>query len=115
RREAPRRFTWDCGFAQPTARMQYTGSAFVQPLVYLFAPLLRPLRNILAPKGLFPKKASYELSCRDGGEQLFWRPLMNFTVRLAIFSRRLQSGHLHLYVLLMILGLLALFIWGFAL
>ena len=115
RREAPRRFTWDCGFAQPTARMQYTGSAFVQPLVYLFAPLLRPMRNILAPKGLFPKKASYELSCRDGGEQLFWRPLMNFTVRLAIFSHRLQSGHLHLYVLLMILGLLALFIWGFAL
>ena len=110
----PRRFTWDCGFARPTARMQYTGTAFVQPLVELFAPLLRPVKKILLPRGLFPKKASYELSCHDGSEQIFWRPLVNFTVRLAIFSHRLQSGHLHLYVLMLISALLALFIWGFA-
>ena len=32
--------TWDCGYARPTARMQYTASSFAQPLTTLFRWLL---------------------------------------------------------------------------
>ena len=33
--------TWDCGYARPTARMQYTASSFAQPLTGLFRTFLR--------------------------------------------------------------------------
>ena len=34
---SPQTVTWDCGYAQPTPRMQYTASSFAQPLTDLFA------------------------------------------------------------------------------
>ena len=109
-----RRGTWDCGYARPDARMEYTGTAFVQPLVDLFAGILRPIKRLHPPKGFFPVDGEVRVSCKDGGEQLFWRPLVDWTVRIAIFTHRLQSGHLHLYILFMLLALLAMLIWGFA-
>ena len=36
--------TWDCGYARPTARMQYTASSFAQPLTDLFQIFLRTRR-----------------------------------------------------------------------
>lgn len=109
-----RQGTWDCGFAQPDARMEYTGTAFVQPLVDLFAGILRPVKHLLLPQGLFPKEGEIEITCKDGGEQMFWKPLVDWTVKIAIFTHRLQSGHLHLYILFMVIALLAMLIWGFA-
>lgn len=109
-----RQGTWDCGFARPDARMQYTGTAFVQPLVDLFAGILRPVKNLLLPQGLFPKEGEVEITCKDGGEQMFWKPLVDWTVKIAIFTHRLQSGHLHLYILFMVIALLAMLVWGFA-
>ncbi|HOW68194.1 MAG TPA: hypothetical protein PK256_23175, partial [Verrucomicrobiota bacterium] len=50
--------TWDCGYARPTARMQYTASSFVQPLTDLFHPLLRARAQLERPEGLFPRRAA---------------------------------------------------------
>ena len=38
--------TWDCGYAAPTARMQYTASSFAQPIIDLFQFFLRTKKNI---------------------------------------------------------------------
>ena len=43
--------TWDCGYARPTARMQYTASSFAQPLTNMFGFLLRTRRRFVAPPG----------------------------------------------------------------
>ena len=108
-----RQATWDCGFARPDFRMQYTGTAFVQPLVDLFAAVLRPVRRLVRPEGLFPKEGEIEIACKDGGEQVFWKPLVDMMVRIAIFAHRLQSGHLHLYILIMVIALIAMLFWAF--
>ncbi|MBI1783639.1 hydrogenase, partial [Candidatus Sumerlaeota bacterium] len=42
RRSVSRPGTWDCGYAAPTPRMQYTSSSFAQALVGLFRWILRP-------------------------------------------------------------------------
>ena len=34
--------TWDCGYARPTSRMQYTASSFAQMIVGMFGWVLRP-------------------------------------------------------------------------
>lgn len=109
------RGTWDCGFAEPTARMEYTGTAFVQPLVDFFACFLRPKKKIHKPDGLFPAHAEIAVATEDAADRGIWRPLFSFTVKLADRFHHLQSGYLHLYILVMVLALLAMLAWGFLL
>src|SRR5438067_1498749 len=44
-----RALTWDCGYARPTARMQYTASSFAQIVVRLFRSVLRPVVHAPRP------------------------------------------------------------------
>ena len=41
--------TWDCGYAAPTVRMQYTASSFAQPIIDLFGFFLRTKKILLFP------------------------------------------------------------------
>ena len=50
--------TWDCGYARPTGRMQYTASSFAQPLTNMFGFFLRMRRRLEAPDGFFPGHAA---------------------------------------------------------
>jgi len=47
-----------CAFAQPSARMQYTASSFVQPLTSLFRSTLQSRRQIVRPRGSSPRGRS---------------------------------------------------------
>ena len=51
--------TWDCGYAAPTARMQYTSSSFAEMLVGMFGWALRPSVHVDGPRGLFPAKGDF--------------------------------------------------------
>ena len=51
--------TWGCGFPAPTARIQYTGTSFTQPLATLFAGVLPMLRRERLPTGPFPPAGDY--------------------------------------------------------
>lgn len=105
--------TWDCGFAEPTARMEYTGSALVQPLTEFFSGILRPDRKIRRPEGLFPVDAEYHCETGDPVERGFWRPLFLLAGKAADRIHRFQSGYLHFYLLVMVLAMLAMLGWGF--
>ncbi len=107
------RGTWDCGFAEPTPRMEYTGTAFVQPLTDLFSGFLRPKKKIHSPEGLFPEHAEISVAAEDAAERSVWRPLFSVTGKLADRFHHLQSGSLHLYILIIVLALLAMLAWGF--
>lgn len=104
--------TWDCGFAAPTARMEYTGTAFTQPLTDLFGFLLRPLKKITFPQGLFPERASFETEVPDGGERFLWRPLFGGFAKIAEKLHFLQSGYLHFYLLVVVVTLLIMLAVG---
>ena len=104
--------TWDCGYAQPTARMAYTGTAFTQPLVDFFSPALQPRRRLVKPDGLFPKTADVELTVTDAGTRFLWDPIFAATSRFATRLQVAQSGHLHAYVLTLVTAIAAMFIWA---
>ena len=55
-----RSLTWDCGYAAPTARMQYTAGSFAATITEWFAWILRPERHEHRPEGAFPVGASFE-------------------------------------------------------
>ncbi len=103
--------TWDCGYAAPTARMQYTASSFAQPLVDMFHTVLRTRRAAHAPEGLFPQAGAFSTETLDTCREGLYRPLFTGIERGLGVLRRLQHGNLHLYVLYIALTLLALLIW----
>ena len=104
--------TWDCGYIAPTARMEYTGSAFVQPIVDFCRFLMHPFKKIRHPDGFFAKKAGYESETPDPGLEFFWKKIF---LQIAEFARKihfLQSGYLHFYILIATAALIAMLIWG---
>ena len=103
--------TWDCGYAWPTARMQYSASSFAQPLTDLFGPLLQTRRHVTAPQGFFPRTAALGTETPDLTTEYFYRPAFTRIGRGLAALRWLQHGRLHLYVLYIALTLLVLLVW----
>ncbi len=104
--------TWDCGYAKPSARMEYTGSALIQCLGDLFNSFLQIRRKIEPPQGLFPKKASFQWESPDGAERFFWAPVFTFFAGVSDKVHKFQSGYLHMYVLIMTIVIIAMVVWA---
>ena len=103
--------TWDCGYAAPTARMQYTASSFAQPILDMFRLVLRPHRRLPEIRESFPSGAAFSSETHDLFEQNVYRPTVGLAARLLSPLRRMQHGNLHLYVLYIVVALLALAVW----
>jgi len=103
--------TWDCGYAQPTARMQYTASSFSQPLMSLFRIFLRTDLKLSPPRGLFPQNGSLTTHTPDTSRQYIYHPAYQTIERLFLRLRWLQQGRVQLYVLYIALTLWILLIW----
>jgi formate hydrogenlyase subunit 3/multisubunit Na+/H+ antiporter MnhD subunit len=103
--------TWDCGYAQPSPRMQYTASSFAQPLTDLFGWLLQTRNRVVPPVGFFPRVASLATDTPDVCSEYVYRPLFTRIGRGLSSLRWLQHGRVHLYVLYIALTLLILLIW----
>lgn len=104
--------TWDCGYAEPTARMAWTGTAFSQPLADTFKDVLRPRTHVISSEGPFPGDAAIATETDDAGLLHFWNPIFHTAARLFQRVHLLQNGSLHLYILMMILAILILLVWG---
>ena len=111
KRGTRRSCTWDCGYARPDARMEYTGTAFSQPLTDFFQPLLRSKHEVTLPEGEFPAQASYREKTNDPAAKLYLG-IVHLLGRIAEKVHAFQSGYLHLYILIATAALLLLLIWG---
>jgi NADH:ubiquinone oxidoreductase subunit 5 (subunit L)/multisubunit Na+/H+ antiporter MnhA subunit len=110
--EPARTGTWDCGYARPTARMQYTASSFAQPLTDLFRVFLGTRRKFTPPQGALPTQPSaFHSETPDVFTERCFRPAFDGIARLMAHPRRLQHGRVQLYVLYVALTLVALLIW----
>jgi len=103
--------TWDCGYAAPSARMQYTASSFAQPLTELFAPFLCARERSAGPEGLFPERATFATETPDAFRERLYRPAFEGALKAAWKLRWLQHGRIQLYVLYIALTLMALLLW----
>jgi hydrogenase-4 component B len=103
--------TWGCGYTAPTSRVQYTGSSFTWPLIFLFRLFVRPVEIICPPQGLFPAGAELRTGSPDVFQRYVYGPLFSGVAKLAVKLRWLQQGRIQLYVLYIGLTMLALLIW----
>ena len=108
-----RAVTWDCGYAAPTARMQYTAGSFAGIITGWFAWILRPERHAYFPQGLFPNRASYAEHTPETVLEKVVEPAGGAVMAVARAAGRLQHGRLQFYILYLVLGLaaLALLVW----
>jgi len=111
-RAVTRAATWDCGYAAPTARMQYTGSSFAQPLLDLFRLFLRVRADTQPPQGLFPRSAAFATHADDAARERIFAPIFALVGLFLSRLRWLQEGRVHVYVLYIALTLLALLLFA---
>lgn len=108
RAEVPAVVTWDCGYAAPTPRMQYTASSFADVLVRLFRRVLRPEEHAPRLAALFPARAFYESHVPDAVLDHLVRPFFSGAERMASWARLLQQGRIQVYLLYVAITLLVL-------
>jgi hydrogenase-4 component B len=114
RRPVRAEVTWDCGYAEPSPRMQYTASSFAQPLTDTFDLLLQTRRVLIAPRGLFPTEASLATETPDPYQRFIFRPLFRDIGRVLSLLRPLQQGQVQLYILYIAVTLILLLLWQLA-
>ncbi|HPZ98511.1 MAG TPA: proton-conducting transporter membrane subunit [Phycisphaerae bacterium] len=103
--------TWGCGYARPTARMQYTASSFAQPLTACFRLFLGTRESLYPPDGYFPASASLATRTEDVCRERLYSPVFRGLAWLLAKLRWLQHGRVQIYVLYIAFTLLALLIW----
>jgi hydrogenase-4 component B len=95
--------TWGCGRITQTPRMEYTASAFAEPLRRVFSELYRPTEDLSisvhAESPYFVRSITYTSEVVPWFEHVFYDPVIRGTRSLATQVRRLQAGSLHLYLL----------------
>lgn len=110
-RAAARGPTWDCGYAAPDARMQYTASSFAQQLVGVFAFALRPERHAPRLAGPFPARASCHGEVPDAVLDRLVLPSARALGRAFVSLRFIQAGNVQAYLAYILLTLVLLLVW----
>jgi len=104
--------TWDCAYAAPSARMQYTASSFAQPIIDLFRFFLRTKKHITIPEAYFPAAANLETHTSDLGRDRIYKPLFTGIEMFFLQLKFLQEGRIQVYVLYIVVTLLILLVWN---
>ena len=102
--------TWDCGYAAPGPRMQYSASSFGELLVRTFAFALWP--RVRAPRlaTVFPARGAFHSDVPDVVLDRVVSPLSRALARMLNRSRALQQGSIHAYLLYVWLTLVVLLV-----
>jgi hydrogenase-4 component B len=103
-----RGLTWDCGFATPTARMQYTSGSFAGVATGWFRWILQPERKLRRPRGYFPAAAIRLERIPETVLERILAPASVVILQVSTTVRRLQHGRLQFYILYLVAGLLGL-------
>ncbi|MDZ7267740.1 MAG: hydrogenase 4 subunit B [candidate division KSB1 bacterium] len=94
--------SWGCGRIGQTPRMEYTATAFAEPLRRVFAELYRPSKELTIdfhPESkYFVQSIEYKSGITPWFEKVLYEPFLAFLRLLARQARRVQSGSVHLYL-----------------
>jgi hydrogenase-4 component B len=103
RKSAP---TWDCGYAKPGPRMQYTASSFAQTLVGLFGWVLRPKVKGPQVHGAFPRDSAMESHVDEVMLDRALLPAFQSIRKWFSWFHRFQQGQTNYYVFYVLAALL---------
>jgi hydrogenase-4 component B len=102
--------TWDCGYAAPSASMQYTASSFAEMLVGIFGGVLRPDRHTPNTAALFPSQERFQSHVPEVVLEKGILPFLAAADLRFAMIRRLQNGQLNHYILYIFAALIVLLV-----
>lgn len=103
-----RSVTWDCGYAAPTARMQYTAGSFAGIITEWFDWILRPVCHDHRPTAVFPSTAEFSRHTPETVLEHVAEPAARSVMSLARKSRQFQHGRVQAYLFYVLVGVAAL-------
>jgi formate hydrogenlyase subunit 3/multisubunit Na+/H+ antiporter MnhD subunit len=103
--------TWGCGYAAPTARMQYTGSSFAELLVLRFRWVFFPKKRVDPPVGPFPRHAAFDSHMPDTILDVAILPALRHGMAMADRLRARVGSRVQSKVLMLLFGVLGLLLW----
>jgi hydrogenase-4 component B len=104
--------TWNCGCQLGTPRMQYSPASFVEPLTKLFAPIVGITRYYTQRGEFFPAWARCEVRISGGLLRNVFTPFFEGLRQLCDSLKVLQHGHIHLYIMYILIVIAGLLVWG---
>ncbi len=104
--------SWGCGRVGQTPRMEYTATAFAEPLRRVFAELYHPSKELTIdfhPESkYFVQSIAYRSTITPWFEKALYDPFVWLIKFIAQQVRRLQSGSPHLYLVYITITLVVL-------
>lgn len=111
-RSAARDATWGCGFAAPSARMQYTARSFAEQFAERLLPgPLAPRVRVSPLEGWFPAPARLASEEGDPITRGSYEPIFRAIASRFARLRVLQQGNAHLYLTYILVAVLASLLW----
>lgn len=110
----PRRtaLVWGCGGTRLSPRMQYTATAYAEPLTRVFDDVLRPEHDVdithHQESRYLVESIRYRQRVPDRLEARLYPPIVAAANKWADAARRLQNGSVHRYLAYGLIGLLLL-------
>jgi hypothetical protein len=98
--------TWDCGYARPDARMQYTGASLAEPIGRVFAAFLRTRVERHGLGGYWPASASWRARTLDRTVTGVYRPALGGLSTVLMRLRDLQEPRVTTFLRYLVLALL---------
>ncbi len=103
-----RSLTWDCGYARPTARMQYTAGSFAATITEWFAWILRPTVHDHRPEAVLATGAGHRSHTPETVLEQIVEPAGGVVMLLSTTVRRRQHGRVQSYLFYLLLGVAVL-------
>jgi len=103
-----RSVTWDCGYARPTARMQYSAASFAATITEWFAWILRPVVHEVRPEGVLAVRASHAAHTPETVLERVVEPAGGVVMLVSTAVRRRQHGRVQSYLFYLLLGVAVL-------
>lgn len=100
--------TWDCAYAAPTARMQYSAGSLASIVTGWFTFILRPEIHSDPPVDPLPSSASLSSHTPETVLEHVVQPLSRRVMHLATVARSLQHGGVQTYLLYLFIGIAGL-------
>ena len=97
--------TWDCGYAAPTSRMQYTAGSFAGIINEWFDWILRRERHEQRPEENFPAHAHQTEHTPETVLEKVVQPVAAVVLNISAVARRLQHGRVQAYLLYLLIGI----------
>ncbi|HEX3020549.1 MAG TPA: proton-conducting transporter membrane subunit [Chitinispirillaceae bacterium] len=91
--------TWDCGYAMPSNKMQYTASSFADSLIIMFQWILHPREHKPHLTGYFPESAAFNSHINELILDRMLIPFSNIVKRCSGWFHRFQQGLIQHYIL----------------